>query len=62
MNMNFAGFPVGSAIAGQLITHSVAVTFIVAACCAAFAGLWPAILPASTYEPDHVQLIIDPAM
>jgi MFS family permease len=51
MNLNFSGFPIGSAIAGQLITHSIMITFLIAAGCAALGGLWPAVLPASHYEP-----------
>lgn len=59
MNLNFSGFPIGSAIAGQLITHSILITFLVAAFCSALGGLWPAVLPASNYEPEHHQLIIE---
>jgi MFS family permease len=51
MNLNFSGVPIGSAIAGQLITRSVLLTFFIAAGCAALGGLWPAVLPASHYEP-----------
>jgi|SRR5665213_147822 len=51
MNLNFTGFPIGSAIAGQLITRSITLTFLIAAGCAALGGLWPAVLPASHYEP-----------
>jgi hypothetical protein len=62
MNLNFSGFPIGSAIAGQLITHSILITFLVAAFCSALGGLWPAVLPASNYEPVHEQLIIEPVV
>jgi MFS family permease len=51
MNLNFVGSPVGAAIAGALLTRSVALTLVVAACCAAIGGFWPAVMPASSYEP-----------
>lgn len=51
MNLNFTGSPIGALIAGALLSHSVAVTLLVAATCAVTGGLWPAVLPASSYEP-----------
>jgi predicted MFS family arabinose efflux permease len=51
MNLNFAGSPIGALIAGALLTRSVALTLLVAACCALIGGVWPAVLPASSYEP-----------
>ncbi len=60
MNLNFSGFPIGSAIAGQLITHSIMITFFIAAACAAFGGLWPAVLPTSRYEPVAPSLVLAP--
>jgi len=51
MNLNFAGSPIGASIAGALLTSSVALTLLVAACCALIGGVWPAVLPASSYEP-----------
>lgn len=61
MNLNFSGFPIGSAIAGQIITHSVLVTFVVAAACSALGGLWPAVLPAWHYEPEHEHVLVEAA-
>jgi MFS family permease len=52
MNLNFAGNPIGSAIAGLLLAHSIGGSFLVAAACAVLGGLWPAILPVSHYTPD----------
>ena len=52
MNLNFVGSPVGAAIAGALLTRSVPLTLLVAASCAVIGGLWPTVLPASTYEPQ----------
>jgi len=51
MNLNFAGSPIGAAIAGALLSRSVVVTLLVAASCALLGGFWPAVLPASSYEP-----------
>ncbi|MGO9583810.1 MAG: MFS transporter [Acidimicrobiales bacterium] len=51
MNLNFVGSPIGAAIAGALLTHSIALTLLVAGCCAVVGGFWPAVLPASSYEP-----------
>jgi predicted MFS family arabinose efflux permease len=51
MNLNFVGSPVGAAVAGALLTHSVALTLLVAASLALAGGFWPAVLPASNYEP-----------
>ena len=51
MNLNFVGSPVGAAIAGALLTRSIAITFLVAASCAVVGGFWPTVLPASSYEP-----------
>jgi len=47
------------AIAGALLTHSVPLTLLVAASCAVVGGFWPAVLPASIYEPmAHVAATI----
>ena len=51
MNLNFVGSPIGAAIAGALLTHSISLTLLVAASCAVVGGFWPAVLPASSYEP-----------
>ena len=51
MNLNFAGNPIGSAIAGLLLAHSTVVAFLAAAGCALLGGTWPAILPARLYQP-----------
>ena len=51
MNLNFVGSPIGAAMAGALLTRSVPLTLLVAACCAAIGGFWPAVMPASSYEP-----------
>jgi len=51
MNLNFVGSPIGAAVAGALLTHSVPLTLLVAASCAVVGGFWPTVLPASTYEP-----------
>jgi predicted MFS family arabinose efflux permease len=51
MNLNFVGSPVGAAIAGALLTRSVQLTLLVAASCAVIGGIWPTVLPASSYEP-----------
>ena len=51
MNLNFVGNPIGAAIAGALLTRSLALTMLVAASCAAIGGIWPTVLPASSYEP-----------
>jgi hypothetical protein len=51
MNLNFVGSPIGAAIAGALLTHSIALTLLVAGCRAVVGGFWPAVLPASSYEP-----------
>ena len=51
MNLNFVGSPIGASIAGALLTHSITITLLVAALCAVLGGLWPAVMPASTYEP-----------
>ena len=53
MNLNFIGSPIGAILAGLLLARSVPVTFVVAGACALLAGLWPAVLPASSYEPRH---------
>ena len=59
MNLNFVGSPIGAAIAGALLTHSVPLTLLVAASCAVVGGFWPAVLPASIYEPmAHVAATI----
>jgi MFS family permease len=51
MNLNFVGSPVGAAVAGALLTHSVPITLLVAASLALAGGFWPAVLPASSYQP-----------
>lgn len=51
MNLNFVGTPIGASLAGLLLAHSVPLAFLLAAVCATVAGLWPAILPASSYAP-----------
>jgi predicted MFS family arabinose efflux permease len=51
MNINFVGSPIGAAVAGALLTRSIALTLLVAASCAVIGGFWPAVLPASNYEP-----------
>jgi MFS family permease len=51
MNLNFVGSPIGATVAGALLTHSIPLTLIVAAFCAVAGGFWPAVLPASSYEP-----------
>jgi MFS family permease len=51
MNVNFAGYPIGAAIAGALLTHSITVALIAAAGFALVGGLWPAVLPKRYYEP-----------
>jgi predicted MFS family arabinose efflux permease len=51
MNLNFVGSPIGALIAGALLTHSIPLTLVIAASCAVAGGFWPAVLPASTYEP-----------
>ena len=59
MNLNFVGSPIGAAIAGAVLTHSVPLTLLVAASCAVVGGFWPAVLPASIYEPmAHVAATI----
>jgi hypothetical protein len=34
-----------------MLTHSIPLTLLVAAVCAVVGGFWPAVLPASSYEP-----------
>jgi MFS family permease len=51
MNLNFVGSPIGAAVAGALLTHSIPLTLLVAASCAVAGGFWPAVLPASSYQP-----------
>jgi len=51
MNLNAVGSPVGASIAGAMLTHSIPLTLLVAAVCAVVGGFWPAVLPASSYEP-----------
>ncbi len=53
MNLNFSGYPIGSAIAGLLLTHSIEVACVAAAIFALIGGIWPAVLPARFYEPTH---------
>lgn len=55
MNVNFVGYPVGAAIAGFLLGHSIELAFAVAACFAILGGIWPAVLPARLYEPAHTE-------
>jgi hypothetical protein len=47
----FVATVLGPGIAGALLTRSISLTLLVGASCAIFAGLWPAVLPASSYEP-----------
>jgi predicted MFS family arabinose efflux permease len=51
MNLNFVGNPIGSAVAGVLLTHSVAPALLAAAGAAFLGGLWPAVLPSRHYTP-----------
>ena len=51
MNLNFVGSPIGAALAGALLTRSVPLTLLVAGSCAIIGGIWPTVLPASSYEP-----------
>lgn len=51
MNLNFVGSPIGASIAGALLTRSIPLTLLIAASCAVVGGFWPAVLPASNYEP-----------
>jgi len=51
MNLNFVGSPIGASIAGALLTRSIAFTLLIAALCAVIGGFWPAVMPASSYEP-----------
>jgi len=55
MNVNFAGYPIGSAIAGALLTHSISLAFAVAACLSLLGGVWPTVLPSRFYEPLTVE-------
>ncbi len=57
MNVNFAGYPIGAAIAGALLTHSISVAFFVAAGFALLGGIWPAVLPAHLYEPVETEVV-----
>ncbi len=51
MNLNFAGYPLGAALAGLLLAHSIPAAFLAAAGCALLGGLWPAVLPVAYYTP-----------
>jgi MFS family permease len=51
MNLNFVGSPIGATLAGAVLTHSIPLTLVIAAFCALAGGFWPAVLPASSYEP-----------
>jgi predicted MFS family arabinose efflux permease len=51
MNLNFSGYPLGAAIAGVLLAHSIVIAFITAGVCALLGGLWPAVLPGEHYTP-----------
>lgn len=55
MNVNFAGYPIGAAIAGALLAHSISAAFVAAAAFSLLGGIWPAILPARYYEPVRVE-------
>jgi len=57
MNLNFIGSPIGATIAGLVLAHSVPVTFVVAGACALIGGLWPAVMPARSYEPELPGLV-----
>ncbi|HVB00001.1 MAG TPA: MFS transporter [Acidimicrobiales bacterium] len=56
MNVNFAGYPIGAAIAGALLTHSIALAFVVAAGLSLLGGVWPTILPSRFYEPPTTEI------
>jgi len=56
MNVNFAGYPIGAAIAGALLTHSIALAFLVAAGLSLLGGVWPTILPSRFYEPPATEI------
>ncbi|MGH7058368.1 MAG: MFS transporter, partial [Acetobacteraceae bacterium] len=55
MNLNYGLTPAGAAVVGAILSHSISAAFISIAVIAAIAGIWPAVLPASYYEPatDH---------
>jgi hypothetical protein len=57
MNVNFAGYPIGAAIAGALLTHSISAAFVAAAAFSMLGGVWPAVLPARYYEPVEVETV-----
>ncbi len=52
MNMNYAGVPIGSAIIGAILGHSISGAFFVAGAFCVIGGLGPALLPASLYRPE----------
>jgi predicted MFS family arabinose efflux permease len=51
MNVNFSGYPIGSALAGAILGHSITLALVVAAGLCFAGGIWPALLPAAYYEP-----------
>jgi MFS family permease len=51
MNLNFVGSPIGATLAGAVLTHSIPLALVIAGFCALAGGFWPAVLPASSYEP-----------
>jgi predicted MFS family arabinose efflux permease len=55
MNLNYGLTPAGAAIVGAILSHSISAAFIFVGIIAAVAGIWPAVLPSSFYEPviDH---------
>ncbi len=55
MSVNFAGYPIGAAIAGALLAHSIALAFTVAAGLSLLGGVWPTVLPRRFYEPLTVE-------
>lgn len=52
MNLNYGLSPPASALTGAILSHSISGAFVFMAVVAALAGVWPAVLPASYYEPD----------
>lgn len=56
MNVNYAGYPIGAAIAGVLLTHSIVLAFVFAAGLALLGGVWPTVLPRRFYEPPTTEI------
>ena len=56
MNVNYAGYPIGAAIAGALLTHSIALAFVVAGGLSLLGGVWPTVLPRHFYEPLNTEI------